>query len=189
MRPLIQEVTTSHTPDSLVEQLGGEPGVVLLRSAGFDSPQARYSFVAARPFLTFRSFGARCESTQHATRNTQHFQFGNPWHVLDALMSRYELLDEIDLPFPLGGCFGYWGYDLKHFVEPKLPRRAVNDLDLADCCVGFYDSLVVFDHQLGKTCIVSTGLGADGARTEKRVRQGFDFWRAATCHRFPTDDS
>ncbi len=67
-------------------------------------------------------------------------QFGNPWHILDALMSRYELLDEIDLPFPLGGAFGYWGYDLKNFTEPKLPRRAVNDLELPDCHVGFYDS-------------------------------------------------
>jgi len=53
--------------------------------------------------------------------------------------------------FPLGGCFGFWGYDLKKFHRAKtLPRRAVNDLELPDCAVGFYDSLVVFDHQLGK---------------------------------------
>ena len=103
-------------------------------------------------------------------------QFGNPWHLLDALMARYELLDEIDLPFPLGGCFGYWGYDLKNFTEPKLPRRAVNDLELPDCQVGFYASLVVFDHRLGKTCIVATGLGADGARTETRAREQVEFW-------------
>ena len=176
VRPLIQEIATVHSPESLVEQLDGERGVVALRSALFDSPQARYSFAAARPFLTFRSFGSQCEVTQHATRNTQH-QFGNPWHLLDALMARYELLDEIDLPFPLGGCFGYWGYDLKNFVEPKLPRRAVNDLELPDCHVGFYDSLVVFDHHLGKTWIVSTGLGADGSRSEKRAREQSGFWQ------------
>ena len=61
MRPLLKETPTAHTPESLVEQLRGERGVVLLRSALFDSPQARYSFVATRPFLTFRSFGSRCE--------------------------------------------------------------------------------------------------------------------------------
>ena len=181
MRPLIQEITTPHSPDSLVEQLAGEAGVVLLRSAGFDSAQARYSFVAARPFLTFRSFGSRCEidsaNAPHASRLTHQVQFGNPWHVLDALMSRYELLDEIDLPFPLGGCFGYWGYDLKNFVEPKLPRRAVNDLELPDCQVGFYDSLVVFDHRLGKTCVVATGLSADGSRNEERAREQASVWR------------
>ena len=177
MKPLIQEVVTAQTPESLVERLGGERGVMLLRSAGFDSPQARYSFVAARPFLTFRSFGSRCEITPHVSHCPPQIQFGNPWHVLDALMSRCELLEEIDLPFPLGGCFGYWGYDLKNFVEPKLPRRAVNDLELPDCHVGFYDSLVAFDHRLGKTCVVSTGLGADGSRSEDLAKGQLDFWR------------
>ncbi len=168
MRPLIQEVQTAHTPESLVEQLHGESGlprrsetkagIVLLRSNSFDSPSARYSFVAASPFLTFRSFGSRCEiADSQLPTPVSRIQFGNPWHILDALMSRYELLDEIDLPFPLGGAFGYWGYDLKNFTEPKLPRRAVSDLELPDCHVGFYDSLVVFDHRLGKVCIVSTG--------------------------------
>lgn len=61
MRPIIHGAGTQHSPDSLVGQLHGETGVVLLRSALFDSPQARYSFVAAKPFLTFRSFGSRCE--------------------------------------------------------------------------------------------------------------------------------
>src|SRR5882762_6535440 len=128
MRPLIQEIDTPHTPESLVAQLQGEPGVVLLRSALFDSPQARYSFVAARPFLTFRSFGPRCEtefaggkpmprSAEHlssraltktrgailrAPNTVLQVQFGNPWHLLDSLMARYELVDEVDLPFPLG---------------------------------------------------------------------------------------
>jgi anthranilate/para-aminobenzoate synthase component I len=120
MRPLIHEISTSHTPETLVEQLQGEPGVVLLRSALFDSLKARYSFVVANPFLTVRSFGSRCELSCGEQSNVQ---FGNPWHVLDSLMARYELLDEVDLPFPLGGCFGYWGYDLKNFVEPQLPRR------------------------------------------------------------------
>lgn len=183
MRPLIQEIQTAHTPESLVEQLHGEPGVVLLRTAQFDSPAARYSFVAANPFLTFRSFGSRCEITRHSSLVTRHEQFGNPWHLLDVLMARCELLDEIDSPFPLGGAFGYWGYDLKNFTEPKLPRRAANDLELPDCHVGFYDSLVVFDHQLGKVSIVSTGLDADSSRSEKRAGERLEFWK-----RLLTDD-
>jgi len=179
MRPLIQETPAAHTPESLAENLRGGSSVVLLRTSSFDSPLARYSFVTANPFLAFRSFGSRCEITCHSSLVTRHIHFGNPWHLLDSLMSRFELPDEIDLPFPLGGCFGYWGYDLKNFTEPKLPRRAVNDLELPDCHACFYDSLVVFDHYLGKTWIVSTGLAADGSRSEKRVRQQLEFWRAA----------
>src|ERR1700723_40804 len=104
MRPLIQEIRTAHTPESLVKNLCGEPGIVLLRSLSFDTSPARHSFVAANPFLTFRSCGSQCELR---FANEIQIQFGNPWHLLDALMSRFELLDEIDLPFPLGGCLGY----------------------------------------------------------------------------------
>jgi para-aminobenzoate synthetase component I len=169
----IQEVATAHTPDSLAERIQAQPGVVLLRSTLFGSSQARYSFLAARPFLSFRSFGSRCE-LRSAGRH--EVQFCNPWRLLDSLMLRYELLEEVDLPFPLGGCFGYWGYELKNFVEPKLARRATNDLELPDCCVGFYDSLVAFDHHLCKAWIISTGLQADGSRNERRAGGQAEFW-------------
>jgi para-aminobenzoate synthetase component 1 len=175
MFPLIQELQTSDTPESLVERLHGEPGIILFRSSLFESPQARYSFVLARPFLTFRSFGARCELEQF---NSRKVFYGDPWQLLDSLLSRYELLEHLDLPFPLGGCFGYWGYELKNFVEPKLRRRALNDLELPDCCLGFYDSLVVFDHRLARTWIISTGLAADGSRTSRRAQQQLAVWQS-----------
>lgn len=179
MRPLIQEVPFSESPERLAEALAGQPGLVLLRSRLFDSPQARYSFLGVRPFLTFRSSGSRCQivSERGVTE-----QFGDPWHVLDGLMARYELLDELDLPFPLGGCFGFWGYDLKNFVEPQLKRRAVNDLELPDCHVGFYSSLVAFDHRLEKTWVISTGLCADGARQESRAHEEMAFWKELLEH-------
>ncbi len=176
MRPLIQEVSDPCGPEALVENLHGLPGVVLLRSGLFDSASARYSFVAARPFLTFRSFGARCELD--SAGDGRRVQFGNPWHVLDGLMARYELLDDVDMPFPLGGCFGYWGYDLKNFVEPTLQRNALDDLELPDCQVGFYDSLAVLDHRLQKTWIISTGLALDGSRTETRAQAQLEFWQS-----------
>lgn len=181
MRLLIESIATAHTPESLAEQLRGEPGLVVLRSAAFHSPQARYSLVTVRPFLTFRSFGSRCEITRltqdPSAQPPDPTQFGNPWHVLDALLARYELLDEADLPFPLGGCFGFWGYDLKNFVEPKLSRRAANDLELPDCHLGFYPSLVVFDHKLARAWIVATGLDADGSRTDERAQAQAKFWQ------------
>jgi para-aminobenzoate synthetase component 1 len=173
MHPLLTEIETHHTPELIVNRLGNAPGIVLLRTGLFDLPQARYSLVAARPFMTFRSFGSRCEVK---TRDQTRIQFGDPWHILDGLMSRYELLDNVDLPFPLGGCFGFWGYDLKNFVEPRLARRAVNDLELPDCHVGFYDSLVVFDYRLGKCWIVSTGLVADGSRHMQHARRMQNIW-------------
>ncbi|HKQ38509.1 MAG TPA: aminodeoxychorismate synthase component I [Verrucomicrobiae bacterium] len=170
MRPQIQEVSTQHSPESLAQTLLGEPGLVLLRSQFFDSPHARYSFLAARPFLQFTAFGARC-------RLGNQELYGNPWNLLDSLIARYELLDQLDLPFPLGGCFGYWGYDLKQFVEPCLAQHAVNDLELPIIHVGFYDSLIVFDHHLRRTWIISTGLTPDGTRDPARICNALQFWQ------------
>lgn len=175
MRPIVQDVVSPHTPESLVDSLRGEPGVILLRSGLFDDHQARYSFVAARPFLVFRSFGSRCETLSGGETTVQ---FGNPWRLLDSLMARYELLDEIDFPFPCGGCFGYWGYDLKNFVEPRLAARVPNDLELPDSHVGFYDSVVAFDHFLGRTWVVSTGLKVDGNRDPAHAQRQAALWTA-----------
>ncbi|MCU0786719.1 MAG: aminodeoxychorismate synthase component I [Verrucomicrobia bacterium] len=174
MLNVIRPIPTEHTPESLVERLRGEPGVVLLRSALHDPAQARHSYVTARPFLTFTSSGTRCEIR---TANASQVQFGNPWHLLDSLLARYELLEEVDVPFPLGGCFGYWGYELKDALESCLTRRAINDLELPDCHLGFHDSLVVFDHALGTASIISTGLRADGSRSERQAQEQFEWWR------------
>src|ERR1051325_7352122 len=175
MRPTIQEIVTSGSPELLCQHLAGARGMVLLRTARFEDERARYSFVAAEPMLVFKSYGSRCEIS--GPGGLTEVQFGNPWRLLDVLMSRFEILDEVDLPFPLGGCFGYWGYDLKNFVEPRLTRSAVDDLELPDCHVGFYDSLVVFDHRLNRTWIVSTGLvPADGSRSRLIAEARVAWW-------------
>ena len=103
-------------------------------------------------------------------------QRGNPWLLLAQWMQRYNAVEELSLPFPAGGCFGYWGYPLKNFVEPKLRRRAADDLGLPECCLGFYDSLVAFEHGSGRSWIVSTGLTADSRRDEALARRRCDAW-------------
>lgn len=178
LSPIVEEVNAVGSPEAIVAQLGPARGVILLRSNYFESAQARYSFVVARPFLVFSSSGSRCSIE---TRAGIQENYGNPWHLLDEVMARYELLEEVDHPFPLGGCFGFWGYDLKNFVEPKLSRRAVNDLEVPDSWVGFYSSVLVVDHHLGKTWIVATGLGEDGLRTLERCANEIRFWKETTA--------
>jgi para-aminobenzoate synthetase component 1 len=170
-------MNTLPSPEAVVHALQprGADSVILLRTALFNTPEARYSYLVANPFLIFRSYGPRCELTSPSS--TPATLFGNPWNQLQNLLSRYELLDEVDLPFPLGGCFGFFGYDLKNFVEPKLPRSTVDDLDLADSFAGFYSSVVVFDHHLRQITIISTGLNIDGARSQTKAESELTFWR------------
>ncbi len=178
MRAQITKIESFLTPESLALQVRGEPGVVLLRSGGTGGGQARYSFLACRPFLVFRSSGSVCDLYDGEGRSIGR-QFGNPWAALDELMSRYELLDQMDLPFPLGGCFGYWGYDLKDFLEPKLTRRTGPRFEIPDCVAGFYDSLVAFDHSLGHAFIITTGLARDGGRSKEAAEAASAFWEKA----------
>ena len=175
MRTLVETLETAHTPESLGAALQDEPGRVVLRTGMFEVPSARYSIVTARPFQTFESMGSRCETRR--SDGTREIQFGNPWAILGALSERCEILDEVDLPFPLGGIFGFWGYDLKGFVEPRLSRHAVHDLEIPDCRVGFHGSLVVFDHRLSTATIIATGLCPNGDRSEQTAREDLEWWR------------
>ena len=100
MQFLVQEIETAHTPETLAEAVRREglPGLVLLRTGLFQTHGARYSFLAADPFLVFRSWGSRCETRAGSVRQEL---FGDPWSLLDSLMARYELLGQLDLPFPM----------------------------------------------------------------------------------------
>ena len=176
MRTRAIKLETGHTPQSLARQVRAKGGLVLLESAGAWATAGRLSFVAVAPALSFRSLGARCETTTGGHTETL---FGNPWRALDTLLGRYDLGAEADIPFPAGFCAGYWGYELRQFVEPKLRPHPAADLSVPDCWLGFYDSLVVFDHETGGAWVVSTGLQPDGSRCPLRRDQQLDFWRRA----------
>ena len=113
----------------------------------------RYSFMGCDPFMVLHSRGNRI-SIQTATG--QQSIIGDPFQVLSGLLSKYKL-DSTDLPVPLaGGAVGYFSYDLCHFIE-CLPTKAVDDLQLPECYLGFYDAVVAFDLLEEKAYIISSG--------------------------------
>jgi len=105
------------------------------------------------PFLVFKSKGEEIEICEGG--DIQRFS-GDPFDVLKSLISRYSLVSSGYSPF-IGGAVGYFGYDLRHFVE-KLPRNSIDDLGLPDCYLGFYDLVVSFDQLTGRLFIFSSGL-------------------------------
>ena len=125
MKSRIEEVSHPVAMDALLELLAPIPGTMLLDSSHTGHPDARFSFLVTHPMLTLTSQGSSCH-IHCAPRKECSTRFGNPWHIMEDLMRPFEWLHELDSPFPLGGCFGFWGYDLKHFVEPRLERRAMH---------------------------------------------------------------
>ncbi len=170
---MIRRVATVHTPETLVGLIPSGARAVLLRSQSGTSQKGRYSLVTGWPFLSFRSWGAQCRLECEGRRIQQ---YGDPWLSLATLVARYEMGDSVDVPFPLGGCFGSWGYDLKGFLEPTVGRRAAHDLALPDCDLGFYDSLVVFDHAEGVVLVVATGIRPDGSRAARAEQEQAARW-------------
>ena len=120
-----------------------------------------YSVLAAEPAKIVRSKGSHTDIiTPAGTRKVT----GNPFDIL----SKHLALQQRDAStdFPLGAAIGYFGYDLKNFVE-KLPAKAVDDIGLPDCWFGFYDNLLVFDHARKEVWEV---VGEEGfCRTSKHI--------------------
>ncbi|MCS1409115.1 MAG: Aminodeoxychorismate synthase component 1 [Verrucomicrobia subdivision 3 bacterium] len=173
MRAQIIEAETEHTPLTLAQQINDEAGLIVLQSALFQSPDVRFSLVAARPFAQLEADGSRCR-LRNTERESTHYS--NPWHLLDHLLLEYELLEEPDLPFPLGGAFGYWGYEMNRQLSDKLASKAARMVEVPDLCLGFYNSLCVFDHPLQKAWIVSTGMQFDGSRSATVTQENIRWW-------------
>ncbi|MBM3821740.1 MAG: aminodeoxychorismate synthase component I [Verrucomicrobia bacterium] len=171
----VQTFRSPPPPEAFLPALAWEPGTLLLRSQSFETPHARYSILATDPFLVFRNRGSECRLR---TSDRAEVLYGNPWSILDTLLARYELLDEWDQPFPIGAAAGFWGYDLRCFVEPRLRTPPHADDEVSDSYVGFYDSLVVFDHRADEAHVVSTGMLPDGSRSDTRAENRLKSWDA-----------
>ena len=170
----LQEIRTAIQPEALATSLSGEPGLVLLHSASTDGGQGRFSLLGARPFLTVRCAGHRCEFTS-ASRT--EIRVGDPWNLVGGALAKFATAVTNPLPFPSGGCLGWWGFELPNATEPRTPRRVRRDLELPDAWLGFYDSLVVFDHDAGEAWIVATGLLPDGSRSSQCAHAQVEFWQ------------
>lgn len=151
--PLIEEVETIIPQEGLFDIFRDQPYCFWLDSALDPQKLGRYSLMGSQPFLLLKSRG----SANTIILDERHtVETGNPFDILNRYLDMYRLDFRTTLVPCLGGAVGYFSYDLCHFVE-NLPITAVDDLDLPECFFGFYDLMLVVDHLLRKTFIVSTG--------------------------------
>ncbi|HXI85383.1 MAG TPA: aminodeoxychorismate synthase component I [Verrucomicrobiae bacterium] len=119
-----------------------------------------YSILAAGPSKIVRSKGSQTDII--TPTGTTHIE-GNPFDILGEQLAPHYHGTSGD--FPLGAAIGYFGYDLKNFVE-RLPAKAPDDIGLPDCWFGFYDNLLVFDH--AKKEVWEVIGGSDSCRSSGR---------------------
>ena len=151
--PIIEEIYMAPDAAWCFEAFAPRPFSFFLDSGMDPQKLGRYSFMGSDPFLVMKSRGDEITLIRDGVEGKRR---GNPFDVLGELLAKYSIENgESAIPFT-GGAVGYFSYDLCHFIE-KLPTKAIDDLNLPECYLGFYDAIVAFDHKENKTYLISTG--------------------------------
>jgi para-aminobenzoate synthetase component I len=163
MLPHIQEITFSD-PAKIFSNISSEKWAILLESSKIANSLGQFSFIVSDPFLTLESKEGNLIQDGRLTQ-------ADPWQALQTHLKKYTLPKIHELPPLQGGAVGYFSYDLCHSLE-KLPRPAKNDLQFSDMMVGFYDTVIAFDHLKKRAWIISSGFPeTDDTKRAKRAKE------------------
>ncbi|NCJ06297.1 anthranilate synthase component I [Synechococcales cyanobacterium C] len=115
----------------------------LLESVEGGESLARYSLLGCDPLWILESRGDQTTQTYRNGR-VNHFK-GDPFQVLADCLKPYQPVKLPQLPPGIGGLFGFWGYELIHWIEPRVPVYALTEDDLPDGLWMQVDNLLIFD--------------------------------------------
>ncbi len=143
--PVYQEwVADLDTPVSAWYKVcAGQPYSFLLESVEGGETIGRYSLLGCDPMWILETRG-NCTTQSHRDGTVQQFS-GNPFDILSACLAPYHPVKLPQLPLGCGGLFGFWGYELIHWIEPRVPIHPQADGDLPDGLWMQVDSMLVFD--------------------------------------------
>jgi anthranilate synthase component I len=180
----------------------GEPDAFLLESVEGGEKIGRYTFLGVRPFLRLESRGAEItiERSRPGGAEPRHHmgrverRTGNIFEVIKELLQQHRPASMEGLPPFTAGAVGYCAYDIVRRLE-NIGQQAVDDLDVPDCVLMFFDRVLAFDHLRHQIHIVaSADVSGEApkaayqravkniARIEKKLAAGWkaSHWRKAT---------
>ncbi|MBF2029934.1 MAG: chorismate-binding protein [Oscillatoriales cyanobacterium C42_A2020_001] len=143
--PVFQEwVADLDTPVSAWYRVcAGQPYSFLLESVEGGERIGRYSLLGCDPLWVLESRGAKTTQTY---RDGTLYQFeGDPFAALSQCLEPYRPVQLPELPPGIGGLFGFWGYELIHWIEPRVPVYPTTEEDLPDGLWMQVDNLLIFD--------------------------------------------
>lgn len=153
--PVYQEwVADLDTPISAWQKVcSQEPYSFLLESVEGGEKVGRYSFLGCDPLWVMESRGDQSIQT-HRNGLEQEF-IGNPFDILASCLTKYQPVKLAELPPGIGGLFGFWGYELIKWIEPRVPIHPAQPGDLPDGCWMQVDHLIIFDQMKRKIFAVA----------------------------------
>jgi para-aminobenzoate synthetase component I len=148
---LVHELIPGPAPTDVCAALKGLPYRIFFDSAETSGKYARYSFVAADPVSVISARGGAIEVDGITSPSSPA---ENALEHLRPLVARLAA----DVPFFLppfqGGAAGYIGYEFGSSLE-HVPIPARDDLRIPDLCFGLYDCVFSWDHETGRSWLVS----------------------------------
>lgn len=154
--PVYQEcVADLDTPVSAwCKVCAGQPYSFLLESVEGGEKLGRYSLLSCDPLWILEARGNRTRQTQ---RNGDSVVFeGDPFTALASCLKPFEPVKLPQLLPGIGGVFGFWGYELIQWIEPRVPIHPVEaETDLPDGLWMQVDQLLIFDQVKRKICAIA----------------------------------
>lgn len=143
--PVYQEwVADLDTPVSAWYRVcAGQPYSFLLESVEGGEKIGRFSFLGCDPLWVLETRGDR--TTQTYRDGTINQFTGDPFITLSQCLEPYRPVQLPELPPGIGGLFGFWGYELIQWIEPRVPVYPITDNDLPDGLWMQIDNLLIFD--------------------------------------------
>ncbi len=143
--PVYQEwVADLDTPVSAWYKVcAGQPYSFLLESIEGGDKIGRYSFVGCDPLWTLEARGQ--QTTQTHRDGSQVIFEGDPFSTLAQCLEPYHPVKLPELPPGIGGLFGFWGYELINWIEPKVSIHGQDERNIPDGLWMQVDNLLVFD--------------------------------------------
>jgi anthranilate synthase component 1 len=143
--PVYQEwVADLDTPVSAWYKVcAGQPYSFLLESVEGGEKIGRYSFLGCDPLWVLEARGNKTTQTQR-NGSVKVFE-GDPFKALADCLEPYQPIKLPQLPPGIGGLFGFWGYELIHWIEPRVPVYPADEDCLPDGLWMQVDNLIIFD--------------------------------------------
>jgi len=151
------------TPISLFLKLRPLGACYLLESAEQGERMGRYSFIGigAMRRLVARQAGISEITDGHGRREVH----GSPLEGVRSLLAEFDPEPAgPDLPPFFGGAVGFIGYDLVHYLEPRVPRFRTDDVGWPEAAFVVARDVVAFDHLTHRVLIIDTCTDGDAER-------------------------
>jgi anthranilate synthase component I len=143
--PVYQEwVADLDTPVSAWYKVcAGQSYSFLLESVEGGEKLGRFSLVGCDPLWILE---ARGNNTTQVNRDGSQVVFeGDPFGALAKCLESFQPVKLPQLPPGIGGLFGFWGYELINWIEPRVPIHPPDDRNIPDGLWMQVDHLLIFD--------------------------------------------